>query len=753
MIAAIAAIELPAQTWPELTTLLLGNITRYDSAPYLKRSTLETIGFICEDLDESILASRSNEILTAVIQGARKEETDAKVRKAAIEALNNSLDFIKPHFDSEVERNVIMQVVCEATLSPDTIVAVAAFECLVGIMTLYYDYMVPYMNQGLFQMTIDCMNHKQEAIALQAIEFWSTVCDTEIDRQIDLVEDNSADLPFYKFARGAVSYVIPTLLTLLSKQTSEDDEDEWNVSKAAATCLGLFANCVQDDLLTGTSVIFPFIEKNIGSPDWRYRDAAVMAFASILDGPSPAILEPYVKQALPMLISMITDTSTAVRDTATWSVGRIFEILDDVVDAAALPNIIQVFLGALKDEPRIASHAACGLRNIFLKYGNRLTESGEPVMSQSLFQACLTELLVCSQRPDFDESNLVSASFQAVSALVELSPNEYSNIVEQLCETIIVQLETTVASLSQPSTDVSKLLTMQAHYYTVIQAIIRRLGSQINKYADRLMATFHIILSSNDAMKSSTISEEIFLAVISLCGELESKFNRFMPSFFPKLNEAVKNHSEYALCSIAIGLVGDLARALGQNMLPYADEIVMSLFEAVQDPYLDRSVKPHVISTFGDMASALGSQYKRYLSGTMVILEQAATSNIPRDTVDNVEYLNDLRSSILETYSSIVQSFKTENIESDLLSFLPGLNQFVMIISQDSDTSETVARNGIGLIGDLVAAFNEHYKRYEGEKMWIVPFVRKYRNANSFSEMTVSVSNWTYRLIKPIFGL
>lgn len=48
------------------------------------------------------------------------------------------------------ERNYIMQVVCEATQSPSAEVEIAAFECLVKIMSLFYDKMQYYMERALF---------------------------------------------------------------------------------------------------------------------------------------------------------------------------------------------------------------------------------------------------------------------------------------------------------------------------------------------------------------------------------------------------------------------------------------------------------------------------------------------------------------------------------------------------------------------------------------------------------------------------
>jgi importin subunit beta-1 len=52
--------------------------------------------------DPEIVAARSNEILTAVVQGARKEETNRDVQMAAMSALYNSLEFIRDNFEREV---------------------------------------------------------------------------------------------------------------------------------------------------------------------------------------------------------------------------------------------------------------------------------------------------------------------------------------------------------------------------------------------------------------------------------------------------------------------------------------------------------------------------------------------------------------------------------------------------------------------------------------------------------------------------
>lgn len=51
------------------------------------------------------------------------------------------------------ERHFIMQVVCEATQSSFSQVRVAALQCLVKIMSLYYQYMEHYMGPALFAVS------------------------------------------------------------------------------------------------------------------------------------------------------------------------------------------------------------------------------------------------------------------------------------------------------------------------------------------------------------------------------------------------------------------------------------------------------------------------------------------------------------------------------------------------------------------------------------------------------------------------
>lgn len=76
-------------------------------------------------------------------------------------------------------------------------------------------------------------------------------------------------------------------------QDENDDDDDWNPCKAAGVCLMLLATCCEDDVVPH---VLPFIKENIKQSDWRYRDASIMAFGSILEGPDLNQLKPLVVQ-------------------------------------------------------------------------------------------------------------------------------------------------------------------------------------------------------------------------------------------------------------------------------------------------------------------------------------------------------------------------------------------------------------------------------------------------------------------------
>jgi importin subunit beta-1 len=74
---------------------------------------------------------------------------------------------------------------------------------------------------------------------------------------------------------------------------------------------------------------------------------------------------------------------------------------------------------------------------------------------------------------------------------------------------------------------------------------------------------------------------------------------------------------------VAVGIIGDISRALGEQSAQYSANFMTVLLENLGSDVLNRNVKISVLSCFGDIALAIGPAFEPYLQTTMQVLRQA----------------------------------------------------------------------------------------------------------------------------------
>jgi importin subunit beta-1 len=106
------------------------------------------------------------------------------------------------------------------------------------------------------------------------------------------------------FADQSIAYVLPNLLPLLIKDRNQeykyDDDEECTIPTLAAHCLSLFALCSRELVLPET---IKFLQSNLLVENtieslvlWNQKEASIMAFGSIIQGPCPLKTKPLVDQ-------------------------------------------------------------------------------------------------------------------------------------------------------------------------------------------------------------------------------------------------------------------------------------------------------------------------------------------------------------------------------------------------------------------------------------------------------------------------
>lgn len=589
------------------------------------------------------------------------------------------------------------------------------------------------MAPALFAITTEAIRSEMDDVALQGIEFWSNVCEEEIDLAIEASEAADEGRPPTRismhYAKGAVQYLMPLLTHCLMKQDESDDDDEWNECKAAGVCLMLLATCCEDGIIP---YALPFIQDNIRHPDWRRRDAAVMLFGSILEGADSTATKPLADTAMTALIQMLNDQSVAVRDTTAWTIGRVCENASEVaLSPQYLEPLLTELIKGLTMEPRVAANVCWALTSLTqaaYSQAQNMNPGNEPetYCLSRYFEAIVAKLLETTERPDGIVSNLRGAAYEALMEMMKNSPKDCYTWVQKMTMVILQRIQhiltVSASALGQPTTSSSQqernaLMDLQSLLCATLTSVLRKMTPEdVPKVSDLIMGALLEVfkLTAAQPKYDSGVQEDALMAVSTLVEVLGRGFLKYMDAFKPFLVVGLRNHSEHQVCLAAVGVCGDISRSMGSAAAPYCDEIMTLLLEALQAPGLNRVVKPQILSTFGDIALAIGQEIAKYAEVVLNTLATASQAQVDRTDFDNIEYLNELRTGCLEAYASVLQGLKgngeanSSNPAPTLQLLLPHVQlivHFVMTIARDPDKNDSLIAAAAGLIGDLVTTF------------------------------------------------
>jgi len=472
---------------------------------------------------------------------------------------------------------------------------------------------------------------------------------------------------------------------------------------AASMCLSSVAKTVKDDVVP---FITPFVEQNILSQDWRKREAAVNSFGSILEGPK-GVIHQLIIQATPILLKNLKDSNVQVKETSAWTIASILRVHPESTVGFGEPMLKSLCETLGDASPRVAGKACLGIHNFALAFQD---EAANPI--GKFFVDVVRMLLLCADRGDANSESLRSSAYEALNIVLDSAPPSVDETLGQILKVMVERLEKTFSMDILGQDDLNAQNDLQELLCGVIQVLVSRLGKQLKPYADTIMAQLiNLFRSKKDA---THCFEEGMLTVNAIVTVTEGDFNRYMTDLLPHLLVGLGNWQAHQVCNIAVGVIGDIARALGPNMVPYCDQIITVLLTNLQNRDLDRAVKPTILSVFGDIAWSIGGGFDIYLQIVMHMLKQAAETviktQIPDDDYDLIDYLNLLREGICEAYTGISQGLRADGKGEKLVVSLQDIMQFVLHIATEKQCNESVKRGACGIIGDLIITFQSRVK-------------------------------------------
>ncbi|KAL3613948.1 hypothetical protein CASFOL_042022 [Castilleja foliolosa] len=701
VVSKIASIEVPKEEWLELFGLLRANMTEPDRSASLKQATLETLGYLCEEISsEDLTQDEVEDIFAAVTRGMDVSKQNIEVCVAATRALCN---FLCLEHDKLCMSCYIEKVTSYVVMAKETKIREAVFGCLVSIASTYYEVLEPHMT-SILELSTNAVKGNEEVVALQAIYFWSAICDKELEIQ-------DYEVPHYHFIKNALSPLVNMLLDTLLKQDEDqykdqDQEDEiWNLAMAGGTCLCLVARIVGDSVVP---LVMPFVQVNISKSDWQSQEAAIYACGSILEGPNIKNLLSMVNAVLEFSLKAMEDHDTHVKNTTAWTLSRIFELVHlpatgfSVITQDNLERIIRILLKSLQDAPHVAEKV-CGAIYFLAKGYEKASPSS--LLLMPYLPDILRNLIITAERKGSNDSKLRSFAYKTLNEVVMcLNLPETSEIIVKHLFVIMSKLEQTLNPQILSSDDREKQGDVQVSLCGVLHVIILKLSS--------VDETKHVILKEADQInnlllnvfecRGPTIHEEYMLAIGALAYATGPDFGKYMQGFYKYLEMGLQNLEEYQVCAISVGVVSLIFRALDDKILPYCDRIMPLLLKCISSDELHRSVKPMIFACFGDIALAIGEHFEEeYVDSALAKMQSASESCFELDNNDKemIDYDNQLKRSILEGYSSFLQGFKNSKPEL-MVSRIPHIRRFLGSVAE-YPRDKSVTKAAVAFIGDL----------------------------------------------------
>lgn len=693
-VAQIVILDLPTNAWQGVISLLSNGVTESNTSMEYKEACLTALSEICVGSKPDDLTAFSFDVLFAIITGM--DSPHPNLQLVATKALSNAIQFSESNFNDNEQRASIMSLVGKMMANERDDVRLAAYSCAVNIAIAFYSHLSSHMNQGLYTATLQAIqSDPSEQVVMQAIEFWSSICEEESNIYIDneaAAESGAEIIECHNFIQGAVGDLAPLLFASLQRGDVDPEMEESTVASAAAACISLISTTIGDDVIPH---FINNVSANINDAEEVNRVAAILCFGCIMDGPSTESLQGVIFDALPILFARASDESSLVKHTTAWCLGSIAQF-----HPAAISTHLQGFLSSVcsffGEVPAIAATAVKAISNLT---NHIATEKRDESPLNEHLEALYSALCELAERTDGDDAGLRIEAYTAIRGLVNATPDnqiQHANTVLDMFET---RLQATIGT------------AVEAEYQGEVVSILASCSSRLKEMlteatTDRLMTLYIELLNSRVGV--TAIYSDVFLAISSISDAIGPAFDRYMQPISGFLLHGLEQISDDSLCLNALLLSSSICYAMQEGFAPYASSLVPLLVNHLAQPDVPAALCNTIIMHLGDIAHILGSDFINFLPTVMQALQKyeaiAAKSTEYLSVWDEIEAITGFRNALLATFVLFIGALGQHHPAS-LRTFMPSFHKILNAIAHDRRRDDDVNRAACGLIADLAVTF------------------------------------------------
>lgn len=707
IVGSLSRIELPAGEWQELVGILVG--AAQSGCEQYQEASLTAIGYICEeghdydDYDEGEkhpLQQHTPSMLGVIVQCM--SSTDEDVRFAATRALCTAMDFISNNMENQEQRDYLIGALCQTVSTcPNVRTREMAMEALVKVAELYYNYLPAYI-ETLSSITTHAIFQDKEEVGLQALQLWTSICETERD----FIEEGDMEHSLNYAVQGMSFLVDICLRTMVMQEEAVSLEEDWNLHTAGSYLLQTLAETVGQPI---HAPVMDYVFKHINSDNWHEKEAALMAFGCVLgieDESAKLAIQDTVAQAVPGLLAYLQDSNELVADTAAWVTAVVCEHFVDVFlnQAPRLQQLMNIVGPMTVHKDAMVARRACTIiNNLALAFED---DECKPTNELSPFYADIVTNLLHG----IDHGNTYgyrSTSQETLNAVVDAAADDCLPCLNSLAPVLLQRLSTNIQYLISAGGQSEELEGMVGLLCGSAGAVARKLGQN---YAPYFAQTIEMLLAIIN-MPVDYVNEEALTAIGSLAYACKDMMAPYIGQVIPYILRALRNYDEPDSQSVVVAAIGDFTLACGQHVRPYVGEIMSVLYNSLVDPNVDRDTKVTLLSCFSDVIVNVldATSALPYLTTLMPLLDTMFEQSLQidfRGDPSSEEYVMSLWESTSSVYSCVVQIFKKEEIAS-LMPYLSGMLRFALHVANNAGEFTGTAVAALTVLGDMANVLNQ----------------------------------------------
>ena len=745
VISSISKIDSPiTKTWPELLPSLTQNAFNQDIN--MKLSAIEALGYVCEEITiKTIDASNVDKIMNALIQNLKNEQNSVEVVLQVLKALYYSIRLAEKNFSNKNERAIIMdsifQIGTKYETNEDVLDKIAMLFIEMLSISSYYDYI-----EDFFEKIIKfCFNIVQkykvsnDRLALLGLEIICCIGDEEVSRNnsgyINLTKINQGFV-IEKGSKGYLSKISNDLqkLIVLNVSVSDDDEDEseWNISKA---CLNILTLMVQT---TSSQVMGKFYKELSNQIEATKNNLNERAKCWLLLGSSITYnnrLDIYkmINHYINLIISNINQNeSLKLKKCASYLIYKITKIMPKLFENLKRGGIIDVLSLELHNckNPIIVGNICQSLQNLIKTFGDLDTNKSSCPMSgyfekifKNIFIDAISDIKEIIEGKSNNKTSL--SRLMTIGTLIDYSSHDKQTQIYEIIKHFLFQIESTqneIDNLLKMGANKETIFQIQEYYFTLLQKLFNKYKTKIDlNFAQKIWQLTETLFKYRQ-----TVFDEANLALAALVRNMQESFKPIFVLYYPYIEFSIKSYSNNSLSKTGLlSLLNCITST--QDTIQKTEDMIKILIDVCTSNEVSRNNKTIAIRLLGELVLFSGVNFKNYLEDVMKLLFSAAQMglNISTDAdEDIVEFVKQLRFELIQTFTCIELTFNDNENNKYITQYIQNIFAFLKSCVEDINIQTLdILKSILNLIIDLFGIYGEQFKQLCNEN-FVAGFIK-----------------------------